>query len=140
MEFEKVFSERYAIGEWAESRNSQIPLGTQHIYLEDDKPSGFMEIGVDALQASRVDLKIKENSIGTKKRTLPSSSKGSAVRKKNKVSFIDRTLCEYIVMMANIVTQIADAIQSTTRVSQERKIFTEFMTELTSIPNFFERE
>ncbi|KAL0911469.1 hypothetical protein M5K25_019613 [Dendrobium thyrsiflorum] len=128
MELEKVCGERHATGEWAKSGNSQASFGTQQIYLEDEEPLGFIDAGVDASQVSNsVDVKFIEDFIGTTKRPSSSSAR-------------DRTLREYIVMMANSITQVANAIQSISRVSQERKMFTELLTKLSSIPSFSEEE
>ncbi|KAL0918717.1 hypothetical protein M5K25_010741 [Dendrobium thyrsiflorum] len=119
MPFFQVCGEGHATGEWAKAGNSQTPLGTQQIYVEDDDDSVFVML-----------------------RPLSSFTLAGASKKKSKVSAIDRTLQEYIVLMVDSVNQVASAIQNTAtaRASQEKKIFIELMTKLSIVPGFFEKE
>ncbi|KAH0459657.1 hypothetical protein IEQ34_012471 [Dendrobium chrysotoxum] len=47
VELEIVCGHGHAIGEWAKSRNSQTPLGTQQMHVGDDEPSQFTDVGAD---------------------------------------------------------------------------------------------
>lgn len=45
-----------------------------------------------------------------------------------------------IIMMADSIIEVANAIKSTTRASKDRKLFTKLMTELSNILEFYEQE
>ncbi|KAH0468033.1 hypothetical protein IEQ34_003066 [Dendrobium chrysotoxum] len=132
----------HATGEWAKSGNSQTPLGTQETDIGDDEPSQFMDVGADGSMSNNwSDMQVMEDSSEKIKKSLPSSGTGGGIKRKSKRSAIDQDIRECICLMADSVTEVANAIKSsTTSPKQIRNMYTELMFELTNIPGFSEEE
>ncbi|KAH0451293.1 hypothetical protein IEQ34_018592 [Dendrobium chrysotoxum] len=138
VELEIVCSLGHATGEWAKSGNSQTPLGTQEIHVGDDESSQFTDVSTDgSMPTDWSDVQVMEDSTTTTKKSLPSSGKGGGLKRKSKTSAIDQDIRECIYLMADSVTEVANAIKSsTTSPKQIRNMYTELMFELTNIPGF----
>ncbi|KAH0465639.1 hypothetical protein IEQ34_005742 [Dendrobium chrysotoxum] len=142
VELEIVCGLGHATGEWAKSENSQTPLGTQEIDVGDDEPSQFTDVGADGSMTNEwFDMQVMEDSSEKTKKSLPSSATGGGIKRKSKTSTIDQDICECICLMADSVTEVANAIKnSITSPKQIRNMYTELMFELTNIPGFSEEE
>ncbi|KAL0920119.1 hypothetical protein M5K25_009230 [Dendrobium thyrsiflorum] len=142
VELEIVCGLGHATGEWAKYGNSQTPLGTEEIHVGDDEPSQFTDLGEDgSMPTEWSDMHIMDDSTATTKKPLPSSGIGSGSKRKSKTSAIDKDIHECIFLMADSVTEVANAIKnSTTSPKQIRNMYTELMFELTNIPCFSDKE
>ncbi|KAH0469050.1 hypothetical protein IEQ34_002282 [Dendrobium chrysotoxum] len=126
VELEIVCGLGHATGEWAKSENSQTPLGTQQIHVGDDELSQFMDVGADgSMPTEWSDMQVMEDSTATTKKSLPSSGIGGGIKRKSKTSAIDQDIRECICLMADSVTEVANAIKSsTTSPKQIRNMYT----------------
>ncbi|KAL0927606.1 hypothetical protein M5K25_001796 [Dendrobium thyrsiflorum] len=142
VELEIVCGLGHATGEWANYENSQTPLGTEEIHVGDDEPSQFMNLGEDrSMPTEWSDMHVMDDSTATTKKPLPSSGIGSGIKRKSKTSAIDKDIRECIFLMADSVTEVANAIKSsTTPPKQIRNMYTELMFVLTNIPGFSDEE
>ncbi|KAI0526959.1 hypothetical protein KFK09_002555 [Dendrobium nobile] len=139
-ELEIVCSLRLATGEWAKSENFQTPLRTQQIYLIDDEPSQFTDVGADgSMPIEWYDMQVMEDSTGTTKKSLPSFGIGSDINRKSRTSAIDQNICGCICLMTDSMNEVANAIKSSiTSPKKIRNMYIELMSELTNVPSFSE--
>ncbi|KAL0926460.1 hypothetical protein M5K25_002694 [Dendrobium thyrsiflorum] len=142
VELEIVCGLGHAIGEWAKSGNSQTPLGTEEIHVGDDEPSQFTDLGEDGLMPTEwSDMHVMDDSTTTTKKPLLSSGIGSGSKRKSKTSAIDKDIRECIFLMADNVTEVANAIKSSiTSPKQIRNMYIELIFELTNIPGFSDED
>ncbi|KAH0464049.1 hypothetical protein IEQ34_006835 [Dendrobium chrysotoxum] len=141
VELEIVCGLGHATGEWAKSGNSQTPLGTQEIHVGDDESSQFTDISADgSMPTDWSDVQVMEDSTTTTKKSFPSSGKGGGLKRKSKTSAIDQDIRECICLMADSVSEVANAIKNSISLKQIRNMYTELMFELTNIPGFSEEE
>ncbi|KAL0924406.1 hypothetical protein M5K25_005235 [Dendrobium thyrsiflorum] len=101
-----------------------------------------MDVGADGSMPTKwSDMQVMEDSTATTKKPLPSCGIGGDIKRKSNTFAIDQDIRECICLMADSVTEVANAIKSLTiSPKQIKNMYTELMFELTNIPGFSKEE